>query len=414
MRRVSSGMTNSDIQNSLRLQELRLNKTNNQISSQNRLQSLRDDPIAAGHLVRYQSYLGRVQTFEKNAQTLTDRFSVTEGYMNQSLEIMQRIRELAVNSATGTNTPEDLKNMAAEVDELLKELVQNANAVGPDGTSLFAGTRTNRAAFDVELATVPGSSEPLISTVRYNGNVEGNKIEVDEGAYLETTTAGNRIFWSEPQQLFSGRDASAFRVPGDAVISVDGKEIALNAGDNVYAVVAKINDSGAAVKATVDPITFGLNLQTTDSRQLWLQDINGTVLNDLGLIKDGSQQPPYNLGDGVRVSGGSLFDSVIALRDAMLEGDQETIGGRVLGTIDGSVSNLVTRLAESGAEYERAVQNISRNSLTALNVSSMISREGDLDFTKAVTDLKMMEYVQQATLSTAGRLYSSTLLDYIK
>ena len=109
-----------------------------------------------------------------------------------------------------------------------------------------------------------------------------------------------------------------------------------------------------------------------------------------------------------------MFDSVIALRDAMLEGDQETIGGRVLGTIDGSVSNLVTRLAESGAEYERAVQNISRNSLTALNVSSMISREGDLDFTKAVTDLKMMEYVQQATLSTAGRLYSSTLLDYIK
>lgn len=414
MRRISSSMTNNDIQGNLRIQESRLNRVNNQISSQNRLQSLREDPLAAGHLVRYQSYLGRVQTFEKNAQVLTDRFALTEGYMDHSLEIMHRVRELAVTGANGTYTPDDLKNMAEEVDELLNELVQNANATGPDGNSLFAGTKTNRRAFDIEMGAIPGSSEPRIATVRYNGNIEGNKIEVDEGAYLETSSAGNRIFWSEPQQLFSGRDASAFRVPEDSTIIIDGKEIALNAGDNVYALVAKINDSGAAVKASVDPISFGLNLQTTDSRQLWMQDVSGTVLNDLGLIKDATQLPPYNIGDSVRVSGGSLFDSVIALRDAMLSGDQEAIGGRVLGSLDCAVNNLVTRIAESGAEYERAVSNIERNSLTALNVTNMISREGDLDFTKAVTDMKMMEYVQQATLSTAGRLYSSTLLNYMR
>lgn len=414
MRRISSGMTNNDIQGNLRLQEARLNRVNNQLSSQNRLQSLRDDPLAAGHLVRYQSYLGRVQNFEKNAQVLTERYALTEGYMDQSLDIMHRIRELAVNGATGTNTSDDLKNMAQEVDELLKELVQNANATGPDGNSLFAGTKTNRTAFDIEMGAVPGSAELRIATVRYNGNVEGTRVEVDEGAYIETSSAGNKIFWSEPQQLFSGRDASGFRVATDSVISVDGKEIALNAGDNIYALVAKINDSGTAVKASVDPVTFGLNLQTTDSRQLWLQDVNGNVLNELGIIKDSSQLPPYNLGESVRVSGGSLFDSVIALRDAMLTGDQDAIGGRVLGSIDNSVNNLVTRLAESGAQYERAVNNIERNSLTALNVTAMISREGDLDFTKAVTDLKMMEYVQQATLSTAGKLYSNTLLDYIR
>lgn len=407
-------MMNNDLQGSLRLQESRQARINNQLSSQQRLQSLREDPLAAGHLVRYQSYLGRVQTFEKNAQVLTDRLALTEGYMDQSLEIMHRIRELAITGANGTYTPEDMQNMATEVDELLKELVQNANATGPDGNSLFAGTRTNRTAFDVEMATVPGASEPKIAAVRYNGNVAGNKIEVDENAYLETSSAGNKVFWSQPQELYSNRDASAFRVSADGVISVDGHEIALNAGDNVYAIVAKINDSGAAVKASIDPVTFGLNLQTTDSRQLWLEDLSGTTLNDLGLIKDASQQPPYNLGDSVRVSGGSLFDSVIALRDALLTGDQEAIGSRVLGGIDGSVSNLVARIAQSGSEYERAMQNVSRNSLTALNVTSMISREGDLDFTKAVTDMKMMEYVQQATLSNAAKLYSSTLLNYLK
>ena len=60
-------MMNNDLQGSLRLQESRQARVNNQLSSQQRLQSLREDPLAAGHLVRYQSYLGRVQTFEKNA-----------------------------------------------------------------------------------------------------------------------------------------------------------------------------------------------------------------------------------------------------------------------------------------------------------------------------------------------------------
>ena len=132
------------------------------------------------------------------------------------------------------------------------------------------------------------------------------------------------------------------------------------------------------------------------------------------MIKDKSQLPPYNIGNGVRVSGGSLFDSVIALRDAMLRGDNESIGGRVLGTIDQGISNLTTRLAKSGSDYERAVNNIERSKTNNLNVTALVSREGDIDITKAITDMKMMEYVNQATLSNAGKMYSSTLLDYMR
>ena len=116
--RISSQMYNNDTQKNLRSQESRLNRANNQIGSQERLQTLREDPLAAGHLVRYQSYLTRVNTFEKNALTLTDEFALREGYMEDSLGIMQRIRELAVEGANGIYGREDLKNMAAEVDEL--------------------------------------------------------------------------------------------------------------------------------------------------------------------------------------------------------------------------------------------------------------------------------------------------------
>lgn len=414
MRRISSQMHNMDTQSNLRLQEFRLNKANNQIGSQQRIQQLRDDPIAAGHLVRYQSYLSRVNQFEKNALTLSDQFSLREGYMDDSLQIMQRVRELAVTGANGIYNKEDLKNMATEVDELLKALVQNANAVSADGNSIFAGTNTKATAFDIEMGNVEGSGVPLIQNVKYNGNITVNQVEVDENKYLINDNAGNRTFWAENQQIFGARDASDWQASSDGVISVDGVEIKISQGDNIYSLVSKINDSSAAVKASVDPIRKSLNLATTDARQLWIQDVNGNVLNELGMVKDSSQKPPYNLETGVRVSGGSLFDTVIAFRNALLSGDQESIGGRVLGSLDMGINNLVTRLAKSGSEYERAQLNATRSSKLALDVTQMVSREGDLDFTQAVTDMKMLDYANQATLSQAGKMYNSTLLNYMR
>lgn len=414
MRRVSSATANNDIQYNLRLQESRVNNLNNQLGSQNRLQQLRDDPLAAGHLVRYQSYATRVEQFEKNAKIISDDFTVAEGYVNQSVQIMQRVRELAVNGANGYYEKEDLRNMAVEVDELLKELIQNSNAIGPDGTRIFAGTRTSNIPFEAETGYVKGSSEPLITSVKYQGSIGTKEIEVDEQAHISIDKSGNSIFWAEKQQLISSADATSYSVQQESKIAINGQEIKLEPGDNVYSIISKINDSGTSVKASLDPITKGLNLETTDSRQLWLEDISGTTLTDLAIIKDSSQRPPYNISDSVTVSGGSLFDSVIALRDSMLSGDIESIGGRVLGSIDNGIDNLLTRQAEIGSNYERAQQSIAKAQTNQLGVTNMIAREGDLDFTKAITDMKMLEYVKQATLSTAGRLYESSLLNYMR
>ncbi|MDE7392200.1 MAG: flagellar hook-associated protein FlgL, partial [Treponemataceae bacterium] len=308
----------------------------------------------------------------------------------------------------------DLSNMAGEVNELLGELIQNANATGPDGSSIFAGTNTHMRAFDIDMGAVEGSSVPLVAGVRYNGTIDSNKVELDENRYITVENAGNRTFWAENQRLFGGRDATNWQATQDSTISVDGQLIQIETGDNIYALIAKINDSGAAIKAGLDPVTRGLDLTTTDARQLWLEDVTGSALNELGIIKDASQRPPYNLGDSVRVSGGSLFDTVIALRDAMFKGDHEAIGGRVLASLDSGISTLTARVAKSGSEYERVQNDMLRNSRTALSVTGHISREGDLDLTKAITDEKMLELTQQATLSNAGKMYSSSLLNYMK
>ena len=201
----------------------------------------------------------------------------------------------------------------------------------------------------------------------------------------------------------------------DSVINIDGADITIKSGDNVYAVAAKINNSGIAVKASIDPVSQGLSLSTTDSHQVWMEDKTGSALADMGMIEDSSQFPPYNVNtSAVKVSGGSLFDAVIALRDSMLKGDQESIGSRVIGTLDYGINNLTTRLAKSGSDYERAMNNVERSKTNNVNVTQLVSREGDIDLTEAITDLKMMEYVNQATMSNAGKMYSSTLLNYMR
>ena len=347
MSRISSNMANNSVQFNLRRQEEKVSNSRNQIGSQQRLQQLRDDPIAAGHLVRYESYLTRINNFEKNAQTLSDAYSLREGYMTSSLDMMQRIRELAVTGANGILQKDDLKNMAVEVDELLQQLVQNANAISSDGNALFGGTNVKTTPFDIEMGNMPGSDTSVIVGVRYNGNIDTNKIEIDENKYMVSDSAGNKTFWAEVQQLYGGRDLSAWQAAQDSVISIDGTQVKITSGDNVYALIAKINDSGAPVKASIDPVTNGLNIVTTDPHQLWLDDEQGTVLADIGIIKGNGQRPPYNLGDNVHLAGGSMFDAVIALRDAMLAGDTESICGRILGGIDAGISNLVTLLSKS-------------------------------------------------------------------
>ena len=231
---------------------------------------------------------------------------------------------------------------------------------------------------------------------------------------MTSGTPGSQVFWAENQQLISNRDASSYTVPSDSFIMIDGKEINLKKGDNVYSVISKINNAGIAVKASLDPITKGISLATTDSHQLWLEDGNGDTLYQLGLIKEPTQRPPYNIAVSATISGGSLFDTVIALRDSLIQGDYEAIGGKVLGGLDAGLDNLTTRLAEVGSRYERALQNIARAETNVLNATAQVSREGDLDITEAITDMKMLEYVQQATLSNAGKMYSNTLLNYMK
>jgi flagellar hook-associated protein 3 FlgL len=416
-------MPNVDIQYYLRRQEEGLSNMQNKIGAQNRIHELRDDPLAASHAVRYESYLARLERFEKNTLYAQDHYNSAYAYMNEANSALQRIRELAVAGANGTYSPDDLKIMASEVNELVRELAALANAVGPDGKQLFAGDKAFTEPFRLVEGTVAGGGESMVVRVEYRGAGASRKTEITDHTYAELDIGGGEAFWAEKMQIFSTVDATNYRVNTAGSFYIDGTEIPAAIGDTLPAIVAKINDSPAPVKAYIDPQTKGLVLEGTNAHLIRAEDRVGNdgtidsgahVLRDLGIIRGNMENNAPNWSNAARVYGGSVFDMAIRLRDAMFRGDQDFIGSQGILGMDLALGNLQSRIAQVGSRQERAEMTWERLNQEIPNVSSNLARESSVDMTTAATDLKMLEFAHQASLQTAARILPPTLLDFLR
>jgi len=415
MRRVSTDMPNNDMQYYLRRQEDGLQNLQNKISSQTKLNELRDDPLAASHAVRYQSYLARLGRFENNTLYAKDHYNQVDIYLQRAVDVLQRVRELAVTGANGIYSKDDTGNMAGEVNELLKELVSISNATGPDGKQLFAGDKAFTEPFRIVEGTVDGGGENMVVNVEYRGSGPARKAEISEGTYTELDVGGGEAFWAERMQIFSNKNASEWRASQDGAFYVDGNEIPVATGDTLPAIVAKINESGAAVKASVDPDTNGLMLTGTNPHLIRMEDKQGSrTLEELGIIQANNDPSAPNWSPGARVAGGSAFDMVIRLRDGLLRGDHDYVGSLGLGGIDLALKNMETRLTDIGSRQERSTMTWNKLNQEIPNVTAMLARESDVNMTDAATDLGMMDFAHKAALQTAAKIIPPTLLDFLR
>jgi flagellar hook-associated protein 3 FlgL len=415
MRRISTDMPNNDAQFHLRRQELRRSDISTRIGTNRKFNNLSDDPVSAAHAVRYDSYLFRLKRYEKNAEYAFDNYRVSESFYRQGIDVLQRIRELAVAGANGTFTPEDMKNMGTEINELLKELVQIANETGQDGNRIFSGDKTFTEPFRSIEGTVAGGGENMVVRVEYRGAGASRKAEISQGTYAELDIGGGEAFWAEKMQIYSSLDAADYRAVRDGAFYIDGEEISVNTGDTIAAIVAKINDSPAPLKAYIDPATGGLALEGTTPHLIKMEDGAGsTVLEDLGIIAANNDPSAPNWHPAARVSGGSLFDMVIRLRDALYRGDQDFIGSQGIGGMDLALGNYEARLAEFGARMGRAEAAYMKLNREIPDVSAMLARESSLDYASAATDLAMMDFAHKAALQTAAKILPTTLLDFLR
>jgi len=416
MKRISSDMPVTDMNFYLRRREENLSNIQSQIGTQTRLNQLRNDPIAASHAVRYESFLARLERFEKNTQYAREHYNNTHDYLNEANIVLQRMRELAVTGANGVNTPDDLKNMAGEVNELLKELVSISNKLGPDTKQAFAGDKVFTEPFRIVEGTVEGGEETVIVRVEYRGSGATRRVEIGDNMFVDLDIGGDEAFWAERMQIFSTIDATSYRVQESGSFFIDGVEITADVGDTLPSLVAKINDSAAPVKAYIDLQTRGLVLEGTSAHLIRAEDRVGgaAILRDLGIINGNMINNAPNWNNTAIVSGGSIFDMAIRLRDAMLRGDQDFIGSQGIAGMDLAFNNIVSKLSEVSSRYERAEMAWQRINSEIPNITGMFSREAGVDMESIAMEMKMAQFAHQAALQTAARILPSTLLDFLK
>jgi flagellar hook-associated protein 3 FlgL len=305
--------------------------------------------------------------------------------------------------------------MGIEMNEMLKELATIANASGSEGTKLFAGDKVFTEPFRLVEGTVPGGNENMITRVEYRGAGANRSAEISENTFTNLDIGGGEVFWAEKMQIFSSYDASNYRVENNASIFVDDQEIFVSPGDTVNSIVAKINDSPAPVKAYVDPETRGIALEGTTAHLIKLEDQQGsTVLQDLGLINFNSDANAPNWNPTARVSGGSMFDMIIRVRDALFRGDQDFVGSQGIGGMDLALNNMGSKMAEVGARMNRVGQTWNRLNEEIPNVTQALAREQGIDMATAITDLKRMELAHKAALQTTARINQQTLMDFLR
>jgi flagellar hook-associated protein 3 FlgL len=416
MKRISNDMPFTDMQFFLRRQEDALSNVQGKIGTQSKLFRLRDDPLAASHAVRYESFLTRLERFEKNTQYAMEHFDNTYDYLEEANSVLQRIRVLAVTGANGIYSPDELKIMAVEVNELLKELVSISNVLGPDTKQAFAGDKVFTEPFRTVEGRVDGGQESMIVRVEYRGAGATRRAEIGDGMFVDLDIGGDEAFWAEKMSIFSTVDATNYRVQEATSFFIDGVEISADVGDTLPSLVAKINDSSAPVKAYIDIETRGLVLEGTNAHLIRAEDRAGgpAILRDLGIINGNMVNNAPNWSNTALVSGGSVFDMVIRLRDGMLRGDSEFIGSQGLVGIDHALSNIITKSAEVGSRQERAEFAWHRINSQIPNIQSMLQRDAGLNMETAALELKMSEFAHQATLQTAAKILPPTLLDFLR
>ncbi len=412
--RISTNMPNESGVFHLHNREYAMDKVNQQINTGKKDRLPRENVVDVTQAMTIHTKIHKIDQYIRNIQDGEGERALVEVKINDTIQILQRVRELAVQGANGIYTEEDRKKMAIEVDQLLRDVILNANSKYK-GNFLFSGFQKYTKPFETLEGAVRGINQSMIKEVKYLGDNGKQLREMDTGEYIATGMPGSEAFWGEQFQIYSNVNTADFRITQDQVIMIDGNRIEFKAGDNIYAIIDKINRSPAAVTASVDIINGGLILKTTKAHKLELADIGGgTLLQDLGILEKGRPIGPDNYEPTATVISGSVFDILIGLRDAFLQNNAEDIGGRFLGSIDLAIDNLTYHIAETGAIDNRLKYLEKRLGDDKIAYTETLTKIEDVDIAEAIANLNMLEYAHKTSLASMARLTRTTLLDFLR
>jgi flagellin len=127
-------------QNSLVSNNRNLSKTMEQLSTGSRINSAADDAAGLAISNKMTAQIRGLNQSVRNANDAISMLQTAEGAMTEVTNMMQRMRELAVQTANGTNTTADKAAIQAEFAEMQAEIKRISNNTEWNGRAILTGS----------------------------------------------------------------------------------------------------------------------------------------------------------------------------------------------------------------------------------------------------------------------------------
>jgi len=418
-------------QNNLSKSQSALNTSIQRLSSGLRINSAKDDAAGQAIANRFNSNIKGLTQAQRNANDGISLAQTTEGALNEVNNNLQRIRELAVQAANGSNSAEDKVSIQAEITQRLAEVDRTSTQTDFNGVKVLSSNQSLKiqiGAADGEAISI-GLKQIDSSTLGLSGfsvaGTSGNTLNVssayktvDPGVGAPVATDLSAVATALTTALgttVNASDLALKNVLNTTTSAPTANWVVSYAGENYAASVKASNGSVTLNTATVDftdpsnGIAAGVTLATqlvkvgTDSAGavtgfVTIQGKNYGLAGIQGALTD-TANAGSNTTDGT---------------DIVLSGAGKTAEfagaatGNALSKVDAALKIVDGLRGDLGAVQNRFDSVISNLGTTINNLTSSRSRIEDADYATEVSNMTRAQILQQAGTSVLAKANQST------
>ncbi len=370
------------------------------LSSGSQINSAKDDAAGLQISNRLTSQINGLGVATKNANNGISIAQTAEGALQESTTILQRMRDLALQAANGSNGDSERDALNSEVTELKKELDRISNTTAFGGKKLFDGS------FGTETFQVGSAANEAISLKLDETSTKSLRSDaISSGSIATADVAGATA-------AASGAVAVSFTI---AAGSADGT-------DRVFTISSEFA-SGATVTEQVQNLATAINDANIGVGAFIADDgsINVVTNADLGTA-DGELSIAFSSGataaaaetaaeaGGTAVTLASVAATDAEVRDIDItsaEGAQKAVY-----IIDAALESIDSQRASLGAAQNRFDSTISNLQNVSENASAARGRIQDTDYAAETANLTKNQILQQAgtaILAQANQLPQAVL-----
>lgn len=196
MFRVTNRMMSNEVMYDLSVNINKLEDIHEKLSTGKRLNKPSDGPIDTAIALQHRTTLNNLNQYSKNIDTATSWLNYTDSALNNMDKILMRVKELGVEGASESNSPQSRYAIGQEIKQLLKESVNVANS-SYSGRYIFGGYKT--IVDPREPYTTPFKDDGLYN---YKGDNGKMRIEVDKKVVVTYNITGREVFTDGTKNLF--------------------------------------------------------------------------------------------------------------------------------------------------------------------------------------------------------------------